>query len=105
MVKRVGGSRRKTRNLYKVSKKLKGKLAVSEFVKKLRIGEKVQLVAQPSVLKGIYFRRFHGRTGVITGMQGSCYKVQIQDGGKEKTLIIAPVHLTQVKTAQKLANE
>ena len=101
MVKRVGGSRRKTRHLYSVSKKMKGKLAVSEFVKKLQMGEKVQLVAQPSITKGIYFRRFHGRTGVVTGMQGNCYKVQIHDGGKEKTLIIAPVHLTQVKAQQK----
>src|SRR3989338_5249056 len=101
MVKRVGSSRRKTRHLYMVSKKMKGKLPVSEFVKKLQMGEKVQLVAQPSVIKGIYFRRFHGRTGVITGMQGSCYLVLIQDGGKEKTLIIAPVHLTQIKAQQK----
>ena len=100
MVKRVGGSRRKTRHLYHVSKKMKGKLAVSEFVKKLQIGELVQLVAQPSILKGIYFRRFHGRTGTITGKQGNCYKVHIKDGGKEKTLIVAAAHLTKVKVAQ-----
>ena len=96
MVKRVGTSRRKTRHLYKVSKKMKGKLPVSEFVKKLKIGEMVQLVAQPSITKGIYFRRFHGRMGSVTGMQGNCYKVRIKDGGKEKTLIIAAVHLQKV---------
>ena len=99
MVKRVGSSRRKTRHLYHVSKKMKGKLPVSEFVKKLDIGEMVQLVAQPSVIKGIYFRRFHGRTGTITGKQGECYKVHIKDGGKDKTLIVAAVHLTKVKAA------
>ncbi len=101
MVKRIGSSRHKTRNLYSVSKKMKGKLPVSEFVKKLEMGDRVQLVAQPSIMKGIYFRRFHGRTGVVTGMQGNCYMVHIKDGGKEKTLIIAPVHLTQVKAQQK----
>ena len=97
MVKRVGGSRRKTRNLYHVSKKMKGKLQVSKFVKKLQVGEMVQLVGQPSIVKGIYFRRFHGRTGTITGKQGECYKVHIKDGGKDKTLIVAAVHLNKVK--------
>ena len=93
MVKRIGSARHKTRNLYSVSKKMKGKLPVSEFVKKLEMGDRVQLVAQPSIMKGIYFRRFHGKTGIVTGMQGSCYKVQLKDGGKEKTLIVGPVHL------------
>ena len=96
MVKRVGSSRRKTRHLYKVAKKAKGKIPVSEFVKKLNTGELVQLIAHPSILKGIYFRRFHGRAGTIVGMQGNCYKVQITDGGKEKTLIVSPLHLRKV---------
>ena len=78
---------------------MKGKLQVSKFVKKLEIGEMVQLVGQPSIVKGIYFRRFHGRTGTITGKQGECYKVHIKDGGKDKTLIVAAVHLNKVKAA------
>ncbi len=93
MVKRIGTSRRKTRNLYRVQKKMKGKLPVSSFVKKLEIGESVVLSGQPSIMKGIYFRRFHGRIGRIAGRQGSCYMVKIRDGGKEKTLIVGAVHL------------
>ena len=97
MVKRVGSSRRKSRNLFSVSKKMKGKLPVSSFVKKITVGEHVQLNLQPSVNEGVYFRRFHGRTGMVVGMQGSCYKVRIKDGGREKTLIIGPVHLNLVR--------
>lgn len=93
MVKRVGTSRRKTRNLYSVPKKMKGKLAVSGFVRKFATGDQVLLSARHSILAGIYFRRFHGRIGRILGMQGTCYKVGIKDGGKEKTLIVGPVHL------------
>lgn len=93
MVKRVGTSRRKTRQLFSVSKKMKGKLPVSSFVKEITVGEHVQLDLQPSVTKGIYFKRFHGKTGKVMGMQGSCYKVKIRDGGRRKTLIIGPVHL------------
>ena len=97
MVKRVGSSRRKSRNLFSVPKKMKGKLPVSSFVKKIAVGEHAQLSLQPSVNEGAYFRRFHGRVGMVVGMQGSCYKVRIKDGGKEKTLIIGPVHLNLVR--------
>lgn len=93
MVKRVGTSRRKTRHLFHVSKKMKGKVAVSGFIKKFDVGDDVLLSAQPSIMEGLYFRRFHGRIGKIVGMQGGCYKVQIRDGGKEKTLVVGPVHL------------
>ena len=98
MVKRVGSSRRKSRNLFSVSKKMKGKLPVSSFVKKLAVGEHVQLNLQPSITEGAYFRRFHGRTGKVVGIQGNCYKVKIKDGGKEKTLIIGQVHLKNAYT-------
>ena len=93
MVKRIGTARHKTRHIYSVSKKMKGKLAVSGFVRKLEIGDNVHLSAQPSIMEGIYFRRFHGRVGKVVGTQGACYKVQIRDGGKEKTLIVGPIHL------------
>ena len=98
MVKRIGSSRYKTRNLYSVAKKMKGKLSISGFVKKLEVGENVLLQAKPAVLDGIYFRRFHGRIGKVVGMQGSCYMVAIKDGGKNKTLIIAAVHLKKIPT-------
>ncbi|MBI2145176.1 50S ribosomal protein L21e [Candidatus Woesearchaeota archaeon] len=93
MVKRVGTSRRKTRKFYSVPKKMKGKLTVSSFVKKFNDGENVVLKAHPAILEGIYFRRFHGKMGKIVGKQGRCYKVQLTDGGKQKTLIVAAVHL------------
>lgn len=99
MVKRVGSSRYKTRHLFHVSKKMKGKVAVSGFIKKLEIGDDVLLSAQPSILDGIYFRRFHGRIGRVVGMQGTCYMVRIRDGGKEKTLIVGPVHLKKAYVA------
>ena len=93
MVKRVGTARRKTRNLYSVPKRMKGKLAGSGFVRTFVVGEQVLLSGRPAIMDGIYFRRFHGRIGRVVGSQGTCYKVRIRDGGKEKTLIVGPVHL------------
>lgn len=58
-------------------------------------GERVHLRIDPSVPKGRFHPRFNGHTGVVTGEQGRAYKVQITDGGKEKTLITVPAHLTR----------
>ncbi|MBI2144406.1 50S ribosomal protein L21e [Candidatus Woesearchaeota archaeon] len=99
MVKRVGTSRRKAKHMFSVPKKEKGKLPVSEFVKKLETGEQVQLNLKPSITKGAYFRRFRGRMGTVVGMQGSCYKVKIKDGGKDKELIVGAVHLRKANAA------
>jgi len=58
-------------------------------------GEKVHLKIDPSVPKGRFHPRFDGQTGVVTGEQGSAFKVQITDGGKEKTIIVTAAHLTR----------
>jgi len=57
-------------------------------------GEKVHLKIDPSVQEGRYHPRFDGQTGEVVGTQGSAYQVSITDGGKEKTLVVAPAHLT-----------
>jgi large subunit ribosomal protein L21e len=56
-------------------------------------GEKVHLTIDPSVQKGRFHPRFNGHTGEVVGKQGSAFKVQITDGGKEKTLIVTAAHL------------
>ena len=56
-------------------------------------GQKVHLKIDPSVPEGRYHPRFDGHTGVVEGEQGQAYKVRINDGGKDKTLIVKPAHL------------
>lgn len=58
-------------------------------------GDRVHLRIDPSVPKGRFHPRFNGHTGVVLGEQGRAYKVRITDGGKEKTLITVPAHLTR----------
>lgn len=38
-------------------------------------------------------RRYHGRTGVIIGIRGRCYEVQVKLGNAKKMLIIGKEHL------------
>jgi len=96
MATRIGGFRRKTR--HKLTKPLreKGKLSLSKYFKEVKIGDKVCLKAEPSIQKGMYMPRFHGKIGVVKAKKGRCYEVQIKDINKEKLVIVHPVHFHKV---------
>lgn len=96
MVTRKGGFRRKTR--FKLQKSIndKGKLSLTRYFQKFEAGDKCLLKAEPSVQKGMYFPRFHGKNGIIKGQKGNCYNVIIKDGNKQKVLIVHPVHLKKM---------
>lgn len=56
-------------------------------------GQKVHLTLDPSVSDGRFHPRFNGHTGTVVGTQGRAFKVEINDGGKDKTLIVGAAHL------------
>jgi large subunit ribosomal protein L21e len=60
-------------------------------------GQKVHLSIDPSVRKGRFHPRFNGHTGEVLGKQGRAFKVEINDGGKAKTVITRPAHLRAQK--------
>ncbi|MBU0979270.1 MAG: 50S ribosomal protein L21e [Nanoarchaeota archaeon] len=93
MVKRIGGMRRKTRYKLKKAVSRKGKISVSAFFKKYLPGDKVYLHPESAVQKGMFHPRFQGKAALVKSKTGSCYKVTINDGGKEKMLIVHPIHL------------
>lgn len=96
MAKRIGGSRRKSRHKLKKNMRAKGKLSLRRFFQKLEEGVKVVLNSESSYHKGSYHMRHHGKIGTVTGKNGNCYKVQIKDINKEKTLVVHPVHLKKL---------
>lgn len=93
MVMRIGGMRRKTRYKLKKEVRQKGKISLQKYFQSFDIGEQVYLLAEPAVQKGMYHPRFFGKAGTVSGKRGRCYQVAIQDGGKNKTLLVHPVHL------------
>lgn len=96
MVKRIGGFRRKSRHKMSKTFRRKGKLSLTRFFQSFEAGEKVQLVSEPAYQKGMYFLRFHGKSGSIKSKRGNCYMVDITDSGKKKELIVHPVHLRKI---------
>lgn len=73
----------------------KGKVSLRKMLQTFKEGEKVVLKAEPGIQKGLYFRRFHGTTGVIIKKLNTCYEVAIKDQNKAKTVIVHPVHLVK----------
>jgi len=93
MVKRIGGTRRKSRHKTSKNVKRKGKISLTKYFQKLEKGDRVKLKIEPAVQKGAFHLRFHGKSGVVKSKIGKCYKVMIKDGKKEKELIVHPIHL------------
>lgn len=96
MTKRIGGFRRKTRSKLRKRRASRGKISITKYLQEFKKGDTVCLKAEPAVQHGMYFPRFHGKHGEITGKQGKCYLVKINDKTKEKELIVHPVHLKKV---------
>jgi len=93
MAVRIGGPKRKSRYKLKKERRRRGKISVSRFMQTFKAGQRVHLSIEPSLHKGDYHTRFIGRTGIVQGIRGKCYEVVINDKGKEKMLIVHPVHL------------
>ncbi len=95
-MKKTGGLRRKTRHLFKKHRKEKGKLSLSRYLQNFKQGDRVILTVESAVHKGMYHPMFYGKTGIIQNKKGKCYAILITDGGKQKTLIVHPIHLKRV---------
>lgn len=97
MTKRTGGLKRKSRYKLKKDRGTKGKISVNRFMHSFKEGQRVHLSIEPSVHKGSYHSRFIGSTGIVRGKRGKCFEVSINDKGKEKLLIVHPIHLREAK--------
>ena len=96
MAKRSGSLRSKTRYKFQKAPSERGKISIRKYLQKFQNGDKVLLSLDPSVHKGMYYRRYHGKIGVIKQKRGFCYETLIKDNNKEKLLIIHPIHLIKV---------
>ena len=93
MVTRKGGVRRKTRYKFTKEKRQSGKISMTKYFQAFSAGDRVFLDVEPAVQKGMYHPQFMGKSGIVKGQRGRCYIVTINDLGKEKKLIVHPVHL------------
>lgn len=83
--------------MFKKHVRERGKISISRYFANFSVGDKVLLDAEPSLQKNLYHQRFHGKQGVVSAKRGSCYTVTVKDGGKQKLLIVHPIHLRKVE--------
>ncbi len=95
--KKARGKKAKTRHLLRRRRRA----TVRDFLKSFSAGERVVLNPQPSVPKGMPFRRFFGKIGEVVGKRGKAYEVKLMDGKKEKRQLVLPVHLKKLKTEKR----
>lgn len=91
------GQRKKTRYKYKKDLRRRGIAPVTAVIQEFEEGQKVHVVVDSSVQKGMPHRRFHGRTGQIIGKQGRAWVLEISDGRSKKTVVARPQHLKPQK--------
>ena len=91
------GQRKKTRYKFKKDLRKRGMAPVTSIMQEFEEGQKVHIVVDSSVQKGMPHRRFHGRTGQIIGKQGRAWVLEINDGRSIKTVVARPQHLKPQK--------
>ena len=89
----------KKRTRYKLQKGLRerGMPNVTSVIQHFEEGQKVHIVIEPSVQKGMPHPRFHGKTGTVLGQRGRAWLLEIKDGNATKVVISRPQHLTAQK--------
>ncbi|QSZ66733.1 50S ribosomal protein L21e [Methanofollis aquaemaris] len=91
------GPRKKTRYKLKKDLRRRGIVPPTAVIQKFEMGQKVHIVCEPSIQKGMPHRRFHGRTGTVVGQRGRAWVVEVPDGNSVKIVISRPQHLKPQK--------
>ena len=91
------GPRKKTRYKFKKDLRRRGIPPVTSVVQDFEVGQKVHVVVEPSVQKGMPHRRFHGKTGTVIGQRGRAWVLEVRDGETIKQVIARPQHLKAQK--------
>ena len=74
----------------------KGRVAITSRMAEFKEGERVRISINPRFAEGMPFLRFNNRNAQVVSKQGSCFVLKVSDLGKEKTLVVANVHLARM---------
>lgn len=76
--------------------RLKGKLQLSLYFQEFKKGDKVAILREHS-LNPSFPKVIQGLVGIVVGMRGKAYLVEIKHGSLVKTYIIRPANLKKLK--------
>lgn len=93
------GYRNRTRSLLKKKPRERGLSPINRILRVYEKGEKVVVKIDPSTLKGMPHRRFHGKTATVIERRGRAYVLNVHMGGFEKVIIARPEHIKPLEAA------
>lgn len=93
MATRSRGFRSGTRYLLRKRRDERRRSIISSVIREYKPGDRVHIVINPSIHKGMPHPRFHGKTGVVIERRGRAYLIQVRDGNSYKFVIARPEHL------------
>lgn len=96
MARRSRGIRSKTRQILRRKPRERGLSPITRALQEFERGDKVSIVIDPSIHKGMPHRRYHGKTGDIEEKRGDAYLVKVKNGNAIKNIIVRPEHLRRV---------
>lgn len=97
MVVRSKGIRSKSRQILRKSPRKRGMPPVTHALRHFAEGDRVAIVIDSAIHKGMPHVRFQGTTGIVGGLQGNSVRVFITVGKKPKELVVRPEHLKPVR--------
>jgi len=86
--------KKKTRDKLSKTIRARGISPVVRAIQEFQPGDKVHVLIDPSIHRGMPHPRFHGRTGEVIGTRGRAFVLKVTDGDATKTIIALPEHLT-----------
>lgn len=94
MVRASRGLRTGTRR--KLKKGFRDKFKITPYMREFREQEKVTVSPNPFSHDGMPHIRFKGASGTVIGKRGKAVMIEVNIGGKKKTITTRPEHLTPV---------
>lgn len=91
-----GGFRRKTRHKLQKRKRHRGKVTITRMLQEFKIGDKVRVIQEPAIHKGMPNPKFKNVVGEVIKKRGKAYIVKLKDLNKIKRVVSASVHLRKM---------
>ncbi|HZY47001.1 MAG TPA: 50S ribosomal protein L21e [Candidatus Bathyarchaeia archaeon] len=96
-MRRSKGFRTKNRTLLRRKPRDRGKQPLGRLLIPYAPGQRVRIMINPAVQKGMPHRRYHGRVGTISEKRGRSYVVEVAGTRTPRLIIARPEHISPVE--------
>lgn len=100
------GTRARTRHMFSIKHRQHGPINMGQYLMSVKVGDYVDIFADPSIHKGMPHKGYHGRTGIIFNVTKSAVGVRVNKkvNGRiiEKRIHVRIEHVRKSKCQQEI---